>query len=131
LDVLGGDGHEALAGFGGGPGDVGGEGEVFGAEQGVGGEDGFGGDDVAGGARDTARVQGGGEGSFVDERAAGGVDEEGGGFHFFDGIFRNHALGLWSEWAMEGDDIGFFEDFINGCPLEGEGGMGGTRAGVG
>ena len=31
---------------------------------------------------------------------------------------------------MEGYDIGFFEDFVDRCPLEGEGSRGGARAGI-
>lgn len=131
LDVFRGDGHEALAGFGGGPGDVGGEGEVFGLEEGVGGEDGFGGDDVAGGAGDAVRVQGIGESGFVDEWAAGGVDEEGGGFHPGDGFLGYQTLGFGRQGAVERDDIRFFEDFIDRGPSEREGGGGGAGTGVG
>ena len=125
-DVIGGNGHEALASFAGGPGDVGGEGEFFGAEEGIRGEDGFGGDDIASGTGDAVGVEGIGEGLLVDERAAGDVHEKGRGLHSRERGSGDQALGFWGKRAVEGYEIGFLQNLIGGRPCEGEGGLRGT-----
>ena len=125
-DVPGGDGHETLPGLNGGPGDVWSESKVFCTEQGISGKDGFGGNYIAGGTGDASGVQGVGEGLFIDERAAGGVYEERSGLHFPDGGFVDQAMGFGRKGAVEGNNIGFLKDLVDGCPFEREGCLGGA-----
>lgn len=127
---MGGYFHHALAGFDGCPGDVGSDGEVFCVEEGVLAGDGFPGDDVAGGACDLVGVECVRECLFFDEGSAGGVDEEGGGFHGGECRGVYHALAFRGEGAVEGNDVGFFVNFRDGGPLEGEVRGGGPGAGV-
>lgn len=83
---------------------MGGDEEVFGAE--VGGEEGvvwggwLDGEDVEPGAGNAVFAEGGGEGWFVDEGTAAGVDEEGGGLHEGEGVGIDEVLGLGIEGGV-------------------------------
>ena len=90
-EVIGDGEEETLACGAGGPCEVRGDEAVGDAEERVVRGRGFGGEDVEGGGGDGVVAEGGGEGGFVDERAAGGVDEEGGGFHGGEPCGVDHA----------------------------------------
>lgn len=88
-------------------------------EEGVIRWDGFGGEDVAGGAGDLSVVEGGDEGGFVDDAAAGDVDEVGGGFHFGELGLADEVAGGVRQGAVDGDNLAGGEQFV-----EGDGGIG-------
>ena len=122
-----------MAGFLGGPGGVGGDEKIFGSE--VGGEEGvvlggrFDGEDVEAGAGDAVFAEGVGEGGFVHEGAASGVDEKGGGFHQGEGVGIDEVFGLFVERGVQGDDVGGGEELVAGNAMAVGGG--GSFAGEG
>ncbi len=113
LEVSGGDIDEAGAGFAAGPGDVGGDEAVLGGEERVVGFGGFDGEDVEASSGDAAFVEGFGEGGFIDEGAAAGVDDHGLAFHEAEGALADEVLGGIGERAVEADDVGQAEDVVD------------------
>ncbi len=101
---------------------MGGEGDVFfDGEEGVVGGGRFGFEDVESAAGDVAGIDGVFEGCFVDEAAAGAVDDEGAFVHESDALFVHYVAGVISEGDVEGDDIGTGEGDVGGfseCDFE-------------
>ena len=71
-------------------------------------------EDIEGGVGDFSRFDAGDEGGSVDDSATGGVDQDDAGLHFFDRGGVDEVFCFGKEWDMEGDDVGFFEDFVEG-----------------
>jgi len=122
---------EAVHGFAGVEGEVGGEEDVREGEEGAegvaGGGEGFLAVDIEAGTGEAASEEGFEEGGFIDEGAAGDVDEDGGGPHEGEFGAADEVAGLRVEDGVEGDEIGGGEEvgkaraFFNAGALHGGG----------
>ena len=110
-DVGGGHfGHFGAGGLGGAA-EVGDEDGVFAGEE-VGVDVGFVFVDVEAGCEDRAGLEGVGEGGFVDDGTAGGVDDAGGGLHGGEVGGGERVGGFGEEWAVDRDEVGFGEQCL-------------------
>ena len=100
-DVVDADVHQTGARGAGGPGEVRGDDTIFRGEEGMIWSRRFDGEDVQTGTGDAIAVEGMGEGGFVYEAAAAGVEEEGEGFHPSEALRVDEILGFGSEGAVE------------------------------
>ena len=137
LEVGGDAGEEGLAGLVGDPGGVGGDEEAPGRKKGgskerVVGGGWFLGEDVESGSGDGVGANGVGEGRFIHEGAAAGVDEDGALLHQDEGVGVDEVFGLRGEGAVEGDDVGGGEEGVSiDTRGVGLGGVAGAFAGEG
>ena len=78
-----------------------------------------------------SRVQGFGEILFDDQGSAGGIDQEGGGFHPGEAFGVDQALGFRREGAMEADGIALGKQLVEGGVFDSLGRCAGHVAAVG
>lgn len=114
-DLLGDLDAHIFLGFVGGSAEVWSEGDVlFEAEERVIGGGGLFFEDVESATGDVAGVDGFFEGHFIDEAAAGAVDDEGALIHEADALLVEDVLGVGSHGDVQGDDVGSGEGLVRG-----------------
>ncbi len=74
-------------------------------------------EDVEACAPDSFFAEGIDQRGFLYDGTAGGVDEDGVGFHQAEFAGADHAAGLGGEGGVDADDVGLFEAFIEGDAL--------------
>lgn len=121
---------DAFAGFEAGRGLVGRKQQVWRAVQRMMRRQGLLGEDIERGARDPAFVQGAEQRGFVEERAARGVDEPGGGFHTAQLGLADQPVVLGRERGVQGEEIALGQEFVEGNELDAGIGFGGFERGV-
>ena len=117
LDVIEGVAESFEAVFPGWPGEMGGQDDVFQGEEWVAGFWRLFFEDIESGGPDGAVGEGCVQGGFVDDGAAAGVDEDGGGFHQRQLRGADHVPGAGQQWHVEAYDVRGFQHFVQQADL--------------